>query len=82
MNDLDLAITLLRVAECPNCDGSGSIIVDDVGIEAGCCGNVLPNGECCGNAIPIPVQIQELARCQWCDERSELLSKHEEELEV
>jgi len=82
MSDLDLAISLLRVANCPNCDGSGGIVIESVGIEAGCCGNVMSTGECCGNAIPVPVQIQELEQCQWCAERSELLKQHEKELEV
>lgn len=76
MQDLELAITLLKIAKCPNCDGSGVIGVTGVGTEAGCCGNTLPNGECCGNAIPIPVPIQEFEQCQWCAERDELVSKY------
>jgi len=82
MLDLDLAITLLKIAQCPNCDGSGAIIHIGIGTEAGCCGNLLDTGECCGNAIPVPVPIEEFEQCQWCAETKELISKYEKELEV
>jgi len=77
MTDLDLAITLLKMAQCPNCDGSGSTTRITIGTEAGCCGNVLSTGECCGNAVPVPVPVEEIEACQWCAEVTELISKYE-----
>lgn len=68
MSTLDLAIALLKVAKCPNCDGSGGIVHVVIGTEVGCCGNLLPTGECCGNAVPVPVPIEEYEQCQWCAE--------------
>lgn len=82
MKDISVAVSLLKVAQCPQCDGSGTLIYSGYGTEAGCCGNTLSNGECCGNAIPIEVQTQEVMQCQWCAEREELISKYDEELEV
>jgi len=76
MNDLDLAITLLKMASCPNCDGTGGIIRTSIGTEAGCCGEFLPTGECCGNAIPVPVPVEEYEQCQWCAEVKELIDNN------
>lgn len=59
---------MIKVEECPYCDGSGMQVVLGTGCEHGCCGNFLPTGECCGNAIPVEVQIEELIPCQWCYE--------------
>jgi len=65
---INLAINLLRIATCPNCDGSGGVSMETV--EHGCCGDILDNGECCGNSIP--VQGVERLPCQWCYERDQL----------
>ena len=77
MSDLDLAITLLKVAKCPACDGSGTISTPGYDIEPGCCGDLRPNGECCGNAVPVEVQTMELEQCQWCAEKDMLISRYE-----
>jgi hypothetical protein len=82
MSDLNLAITLLKMAKCPNCDGSGGIVTIGYGTVAGCCGNVLDTGEWCGNAIPIEVQVPDYEQCQWCAETKELIDKYEKELEM
>lgn len=82
MQDIKLAVQLLKIANCPNCDGSGAVSVESWDWGHGCCGDILANGECCGNAIPIQVDSQEIEQCQWCAEREELLSKYYEELEV
>lgn len=73
MTDIEEAVELLRIAKCPNCDGSGGIATSDIGF--GCCGEPLGNGECCGNAIP--EMIAGFEQCQWCAEKDELVSKYE-----
>ena len=82
MNDLEMAITLLVAAKCPQCDGSGTLQIEVYRTEAGCCGDVLSTGECCGNAIPIQVPDFEIEQCQWCYECGELLKLYGKELEV
>jgi len=76
MTDIEIAVGLLELAQCPHCNGSGTIEVNGFSIVPGCCGEPLGNGECCGNAIPIQEPIQELQPCQWCEERNELVSKY------
>ncbi len=70
--ELDSMQNLLEVAQCPNCDGSGTIVNTIEGYETGCCGNPHGNGECCGDPIPIETQTPELQQCQWCYEVGEL----------
>jgi len=69
LKGLELAVSLLSVAKCPECDGSGGIAF--VNSEHGCCGNPLDTGECCNN--PIQVQVEDYRQCQWCDERNQLM---------
>ena len=73
MRDINVAIMLVTVARCPNCEGKGYTIGYD--IEAVCCGEPLGTGECCGNAIPEQVQVPE--QCQWCAEKDELIAKYD-----
>lgn len=77
MQDIELAINLLKVAQCPTCDGSGTYTFSITEITHGCCGQPLPNGECCGNAIPVEIPSEELVQCEWCAEREELISKYD-----
>lgn len=53
---------LLRVAKCPNCDGSGAYLVPV------CCGRGRQVSEtemvCCEDPEP------DLVQCEWCDRRN------------
>ncbi len=68
---LDCAVQLLKVAACPNCDGSGGFpigahhVTHEMAMDAG-----EPSME--GQIAQI-----EYAQCQWCDERKQLLSNYE-----
>ena len=75
MRDIDVAIMLLKVAKCPNCDGSGAIMQGH--IDSTCCGEPLGTGECCGNAIPD--MVWEAEQCQGCAEKMELIAKYDSE---
>jgi hypothetical protein len=62
---------LLRVAICPNCDGSGAIkirgreiVTREMAMDAGC-----PEME--GSLYC----EEEIEQCQWCDERNNFTSK-------
>ncbi len=70
---LDEAIKLLKVAKCPNCDGSGSIprqvasqqvVTKEMALDAG---DPSLAGSCFG------CDEWEQEQCQWCDERTKLL---------
>jgi hypothetical protein len=65
----DELLALLKIAQCPQCDGSGIVMeVRQICVPA-CCGKPLRTGECCGNPDPAPELIHEPAPCQWCEER-------------
>jgi hypothetical protein len=64
-------LLLLKLATCPNCDGSGSVPRP----FNRCCGNARPDGECCG----YPELDVEQEQCQWCFERQLLLSPSSEQ---
>lgn len=77
MNDIELAIQLLTVAKCPNCDGSGAVQVQthsrqyisremamDVGDPS------LEGSLYCDDNF-------DVEQCQWCDERKQLIDKYE-----
>lgn len=72
-NDLLLAISLLKIAKCPNCDGSGGIprqtssrlyVTKEMAMDAGA-----PEME--GSLFSD--EEWELEQCQWCDEKEQLL---------
>ncbi len=75
---LCLAVELLRVAKCPACDGGGAIPVPlgenfvshEMAMDAG-----EPSME--GQSMGIEWGAQQ---CQWCDERSQLLARHNVEV--
>ena len=58
---------LLRVAKCPQCNGSGVV---EYGLRPVCCGNARGN-ECCGDPIGEP----DIGPCQWCDERDHAIDR-------
>jgi len=74
-------VGLLRMAKCPDCDGSGGIprqvrskefITHDMAVDAG-----LPEAE--GRLYS--EESFELEQCQWCDERKQVLAKIDAALE-
>lgn len=75
---VDVMIDLLRLAKCPNCDGSGAIPVQtshrqyvtrEMALDA-CCpemeGSLYSDDE------------WDYEPCQWCDERSRIIKKYDE----
>ena len=56
---------------CPECGGSGTIIVEGIGID--CCGKCHETGYCCGNGVPVPVP--EPAMCPRCNGCGEIMEK-------
>ena len=54
--------SLLQIAQCPNCDGSGSYTVTGTEVLQD------ENGE------PYQSPIPEQEQCQWCDERKQFLN--------
>ena len=75
MTDLEMAINLLKVAICPNCDGSGGIprqtssrsyVSREMAMDCG-----MPDLE--GSLYTD--DEWELEQCQWCDEKNTLIIK-------
>lgn len=59
--DIKQAITLLEIANCPNCDGSGVIPCTSVFSDH--------DGQ----------PLADMEQCQWCAERSEVVSDFQKE---
>lgn len=64
---LEKAVELLRVAQCPECDGSGTKIEVRM-VQTGFDDEM---GYAIGEPEPYPVQ------CQWCHEKQQFLSEVE-----
>lgn len=66
----DVMFSLLKNAKCPDCDGSGTIVVETMRtgtrwVDDGN-GNPLPE--------PVPEPDYDIEPCRWCYERDSLLS--------
>src|ERR1035441_10501822 len=74
---LACAVQLLKVATCPNCDGSGAtaeqrssrqLVTREMAMDAGCPemeGSIAPDEE------------WEQVQCQWCDEKFKVITAYE-----
>ena len=67
----DVIFSFLKNAKCPDCDGSGAIVVETMRtgtrwVDDGN-GNPLPE--------PVPETDYDVEPCQWCYEKDLLLSK-------
>jgi hypothetical protein len=74
---IDLAVDLLKIAKCPNCDGGGAIqvrtssrqyVTREMAMDAG-----MPEME--GSLYSD--NEWELEQCRWCDERSQVVFSYE-----
>lgn len=79
INSHEKLIGLLKIAQCPNCDGSGAIphqvserryVTRDMAFDAG---NMALEGSLYSD------DEWEAEQCQWCDEREQALSEAEKE---
>ena len=77
LTTLDMAIGLLKMAVCPNCDGSGAtqtqsrqVVTHDMSSDAGC--QEMEGSLYCDD---------EWEQCQWCDEKQQVLAAYETQKE-
>ena len=78
MNDLDVAIGLLKIAKCPNCDGSGSIPRQVSSKEYVSSEMASAAGDSSLEGQLYSSEEWEAEQCQWCYEKGCLAPPEDE----